>query len=137
MQLMMSEILEQASELKTKQQKIDFLRKHYSKQLHFVLMHAFDPRIKFLLPETDPPYTPLQTGEGQGMLYSQARKMYLFLEGCPTPLTQTKRELLFIQFLESIDPKDAKLILSIKNKKLLYKTITEQLIKEAFGNYNG
>ncbi len=137
MQLMISEILEQASQLKTKQQKIEFLRRHYSKQLHFVVMHAFDPRIKFLLPEEDPSYTPLQTGEGQGMLYSQARKLYLFLEGSPTALTQLKREMLFIQLLESIDPKDATLLLSIKNKKLPYKTITEQLIKEAFGDYNG
>jgi len=137
MRLMMSEILEQASEIKSKQQRKEFLRQHYSKQLHFVLMHVFDPRIKFLLPETDPPYTQMPTGEGQGMLYTEARKLYLFVEGGRPDLSQMRRETLFIQLLESIDPKDAKLILSVKNKKLPYKGITEQLIKEAYGDYNG
>lgn len=137
MRLSMSEILEQASQIKSKQQRIDYLRQNYSKQLHFVVLHAFDPRIKFLLPETDPPYTPMPTGEGHGMLYTEARKLYLFLEGGSPNLSQMKRENLFIQFLESIDPKDAKLILSIKNKKLPYKNITKDLIQEAFGDYNG
>jgi hypothetical protein len=135
MQLMVSEILEQASKIDSKKQKIEFLRKNYNKTLHFILEHVFNPNVKFLLPETDPLYTPMPTGEGQGMLYSEARKMYLFLEGGRDDLPQFRRELLFVQFLESIDPKDAELILHVKNKKLPYKGITEKLIREAFGDY--
>jgi hypothetical protein len=48
-----------------------------------------------------------------------------------------RRESLFITLLESVDPKDAKLLLSVKNKKLPYKNITKDLIQEAFGDYNG
>jgi hypothetical protein len=137
MRLMISEILEQASKLKSKNEKINFLRQNYSKQLHFILEHVFNPNVKFLLPESDPPYTPMPTGEGHGMLYSEARKMYLFVEGGHPTLNQMRRESLFITLLESVDPKDAKLLLSVKNKKLPYKNITKDLIQEAFGDYNG
>lgn len=137
MRLMISEILEQTSKLKNKTEKIAFLRANYTKQLHFILEHVFNPNIKFLLPEGKPPYTPSQTGEGQGMLYSQARKLYLFVEGGHATLKQLRREQLFIELLESVDPKDAELLLYIKDKKLPYKNITAILIKEAFGDYNG
>jgi len=135
--LMISEILEQASKLKTKQEKIAYLRANYTKQLHFILEHAFNPNIKFLLPKGKPPFTAMPTGEGQGMLYTEARKLYLFVEGGHPTLTQLRRETLFIQLLESIDPKDADLLIHVKDKKLPYKNITAALIKEAFGDYNG
>ena len=137
MKLMISEILEKASNLSTKKEKIEFLRKHYTKQLHLLLMHVFDPSVKFLLPDTDPPYKPNPTNESQGMLYSEIRKFYLFCEGGHPTLKQNKREQLFVAMLENIDPADAKLMLHVKNKKLPYKGITPSLIQEAFGDYNG
>jgi hypothetical protein len=43
-----------------------------------------------------------------------------------------KRETMFIEFLESMDPDDAKLIVSLKDKKSPYKGITKNLIKKTF-----
>lgn len=134
MVLSISEILEKASQQKTKKDKIDFLRKNDSAALRSILKHALDPSIKFLLPDTDPPYKPLPHKEAYGMLYSQARKMYLFVEGGNPNLSQFKREMLFIEVLESLDPEDAKLLLAVKNKTIPYKGITRNLIKEAFEN---
>ena len=43
-----------------------------------------------------------------------------------------QRETQFVQFLESLDPDDAKLVVSIKDKKMPYKGITKGLFEEAW-----
>ena len=43
-----------------------------------------------------------------------------------------QREVQFVQFLETLDPDDAKLVLSIKDKKMPYKGITRKLFEEAW-----
>jgi hypothetical protein len=130
------ELLEEVDKAKTKKEKIDLLHKNSNPTLKIVLGYTFDPNVKWLLPETDPPYKPLSENlEIEGRLVYETKKLYLFVDG-PTDaqknLTQIKREQLFITILESIDPKDAKLLLSMKNKKLPFKTITKKLIAEAF-----
>lgn len=130
--LMISEILELADSQKKKQDKIAVLRNHDNPALRHVLKFTMDPQIKFLLPDTNPPYKPIESKEAQGRLYSEARKLYLFVEGGNPNLTTFKREMLFIQLLESVDPKEAELLLHVKNKKLPYKSITTKLVKEAF-----
>ena len=40
--------------------------------------------------------------------------------------------MLYIQLIESIDPRDAKLINCMKDKKLPFKGITAKIINEAF-----
>lgn len=132
MNLAIFEILQKASEISKKQEKVDFLRKMYNPALGIVLRGAFDPSIVWALPEGEPPYKPSDFPDTHGVLYNEVRKFYLFVkDGHPT-LTQLKREQLYIQLLESVHPEDAKLLLSIKEKKLPYKGITANLIKEAF-----
>lgn len=141
MKLSMSEILQKASAMSSRKEKVNFLRMNYSLQFHKVLEYALNPDIKFKLPEGIPPFTPLQTHEAQGMLYSEARRLYLFVEGGHPGLDaqgkqgDLKRERLFIGILESIDPDDAKLLCAVKDKKIPYKGITYKLVKEAFGEY--
>ena len=65
-------------------------------------------------------------------LMSEARRLYLFIRGGNPNLTKIKREALYIELLESIHPEDAKLLISIKDKKIPYKGITLKIIKEAF-----
>ena len=148
MRLSMSEILDQASKMNGRKAKIEFLRQHYSPQLHKVLEYAFNPNIKFDLPEGTPPYKPLDSHEGQGMLYTESPKLYIFVEGAHPGLEKMnrdnpnmkpgsrKREYLFIAMLENVDPADAKLLCAVKDKKVPYKGITYKLVKEAFGEYN-
>ena len=66
------------------------------------------------------------------MLYQEARRLYLFLEGGNDNLTALRREQLFISFIESIDKEDAKLMLAAKDKKIPYKGITAKLVNTAF-----
>lgn len=142
MRLSMSEILSQASEIKSKKARIEFLQRNYSPQLHKLLEYAFNPDIKFALPPGIPPFQKLETFEAQGMLYSEIRKLYIFVEGMHPGLDAKgregalRRESLFITMLEAIDPEDAELLCSVKDKKIPYKGITYKLVKEAFGEYN-
>ena len=139
--LAMSEILSKASKMRSKEKKLAFLDENYSKTLHETLAYGYDERVKWAVPEEDPPYTPLSIQDGAeeaaGMLYSEQRKFYLFVHrpGHPEP-NQLKREQLFIEMLERIHPEDAKLVLLLKSKKLP-KGITKELIEEAWGVYNG
>ena len=132
MKLSISEILEKTTELKSKNDKINFLRSNWSKPLQDVLVACFDPNIKFLLPEGPVPYTPSSHIESHGLLYGRTREFYLFVEGGKPELKQPKREMLFISLLESLDPKDAALVVAIKDKVMPYKSITKKLISEAF-----
>ena len=132
MRLGISEILKKVSESKTKEEKLEILRKNDSSAIRTVLKYALDPAIVWALPEGEPPYKPCQFLDQQSMLYHEARRLYLFIEGGNPNLTAMKRETLFINLIESIDPNDAKVILAAKEKKLPYKGITTNLINEAY-----
>jgi hypothetical protein len=58
--------------------------------------------------------------------------MYLFVEGGNPNLSQLKREQIFIELLESVDPQDAELLVSVKDKKLPYKNINRNLIEKTY-----
>lgn len=132
MRLSISEILEKASKLSKNQEKIEFLRQNYSQPLGTVVKYALDPNIKFVLPEGAPPYKPNDLTGQETRLYSEARKLYLFLDTCTKNLPKMRKEALFIEMLENVDPRDAKLLIDMKDKKLPYKGLTLKLIKEAF-----
>lgn len=133
MKLSISEILEQASQKTTREDKINFLRTHDNQALRQILAYCFDPSVKWVLPEGRPPFKYSQAVEGHGMLYSQCRKLYLFIEGGNPHLHRLKREQLFIGLLESLDPKDADLVIAIKDKIMPYDGITPELVNEALG----
>ena len=136
MQLGIAEILEIVSKEKIKQKKIEILRNNETIPLKQILQYCYAPNIKFLLPEGKVPYTPSTLPDLEAVFYVDARRLYLFLEvdGHPVhkELTQIRREILFIEMLETLSPKDAELLASIKDKKMPYKGVTEKLIKEAF-----
>ncbi len=131
MRLAIFEILEQTAKLKTKQEKIEFLNKHHSTALATILRFGLDPSIKWLLPEGEVPYKPNPMGD-ENHLIADARRLYLYIEGGNPNLKQTRRETLFIELLENCHPKDAALIVALKDKKMPYKGITATLINEAF-----
>jgi hypothetical protein len=134
MRLSISEILDKADKAQTQDEKIEILRKEYSQPLLDVVMGAYDSRIKWLLPPGPVPFNPTKAIGQEGNLYMETRRFYLFAEGGNANLSQTKREVLFIQMLEHLHPKDAALVATIKDKKLPYQTITPDLIKLAWPN---
>lgn len=132
MKLGLAEILKKASEFDKKQDKIDWLNKWDCVALRNILKLAYDPRIKFLLPEGAPPYKANDLPDLQNVLYSELRKMYLFLDGGHPTLKQVRREYLFVQLLENLDKQDAELVIAVKDKKLPYKGITKKFVEEMF-----
>ena len=86
------------------------------------------------MPEGKPPYKPNEYVDQEGILFSEARKLYLFVEGGNNNLTKMRREMLFIQFIEGIDKNDAELICAVKDKKLPFKSLTADVVKQAFPN---
>lgn len=132
MRLGIAEILKKVSESKTKEEKLEIFRKNDSSAIRTILKFALDPNIKWALPEGNPPYKPCQFLDQHSMLYQEARRLYLFVEGGNDNLKPIKRESLFIALLESVDPEDAKVLLAAKDKKLPYKGITVNLINEAY-----
>lgn len=133
MHLGIAEILQKVSEQKDAKARKEALAQHARNQgVLTILKLAFDPGIVFNLPPGEPPYKPCQYQDQQAMLYNQLRKMYLFIgEGNPN-VTKMKREMLFVNMLESLDPEDAKLLLAVKDKKMPYKGITKKLVNETF-----
>lgn len=133
MKLGIAEILEQISKIPKKVDKLTELQKHAGNStLLTILQGAFDPRIEWLLPEGVPPFKKNDLHDLENVLYAEVRKLYLFVKGGNDNLKPLRREALFIQLLESLAPADADLLCAIKDKKMPYKGITQQLVKEAF-----
>lgn len=130
------EIFEEVEKAKTKKDKVAVLHKHSSAGLKAVLGYTFDPTVKWLLPEGDPPYKPLaDSADQEGRLIAEVKKFYLFVEGntdAQRNMRAAQRERIFIEMLESVDHRDAKVLLGMKNRKLPFKSITRSLAAEAF-----
>jgi hypothetical protein len=125
-------ILDFTSKLPNEEEKIKCLRANQNPAILTILKYAYDPNIKWLLPEGDAPYTPATAVGTESYLYSDARKLYLFIEGGNPNLTKLRREALFIDFLQNIHPEDAKLIIAAKDKKLPYSGLSSKLVLKAF-----
>ena len=129
-----AELLEECSKIDKRYGRLKFLQDHSSQALKAVLGFCFDPKIKWLVPQEDPPFEPNKKSmDCQSVLIADHRKLHIFVESVEYhSLRQLKREQLFIEFLESLDPDDAKLINAIKKKKMTYKGITKALVQDAF-----
>jgi len=131
-----SEVLDKVSKLKTKEEKISYLRKYNTDALRMVIKASFDPKIEWSLPEGEVPYTPTEAPEGteHTLLAHEARKLYHFIKGGNPQLTQNKREAMFVQMLEGLHESEAKLLVAAKDKKLhqVYKGLSANVVKAAF-----
>lgn len=132
MKLSVAEILKKASEIPNESARVDWLQRYDSQALRYILAGALSPNIKWLLPEGEPPYKPNDLVDQQHRLYTESRKLYLFVEGGNPNLKQLRREALFIELIESLDPEDAKLLLAVKDKRMPYPGITTEVVNLAF-----
>jgi hypothetical protein len=131
-------IFKEVEDAKTKKDKMVVLHKHSSPSLKLILGATYDPRVEWLLPEGTPPYTPLpKNSDGELDLAGELRKLYLFTKGntdAQRNLKPERREFIFIQMLESLDPKEAEILIGMKDRKLPYKGITRKLVCDTFQN---
>lgn len=135
MVIMISEIINKACELKTREEKVAWLKKNDSQPLRNILIAMYDKKkIKFLIPQSEPPYNPSLAHENQGALFREARKLKYIVAGFGgDDVHQIKREQIFIEMLETVHREDAKLLVDMIKQKG-YKGLTVKVINEAFGN---
>ena len=132
---MIHEVLEKASELKTKTEKKEYLLKNNSKPLRNILKGGFDKSVIFILPKGSPPYRKDDAPKGlepSNLFRISSRFKYFFKGGLGEQMPAARREKMFIDILESLHPEEAELVIAMKEKKLVgkYKGITKNLVKE-------
>ena len=131
---LVSEVIQRVSNAKTRDEKIDILRHYDNIALRSILIWNFDDRIESAIPEGEVPYTPndAPVGTEHSKLLQEWRKFNHFVKGVNN-LTQTKREVLFIQLCEALHSSEAELLCLTKDKQLhkRYK-ITKAVVKDAF-----
>jgi hypothetical protein len=131
-----SEIFEKVSKLKTKKDKVAYLKEWNTDALRIVVKSSFDPKIEWLLPKGEVPFNPNEAPEGteHTTLQMEARQLYRFVKGGDNNITQNKREMLFVQMLEGLQEKEAHLLVAAKDKRLhqVYKGLSKNVVMEAF-----
>ena len=133
------EIFTKINNAKDKTGKIAILKQFDNQAMRQLLKAAFDPKIKFDLPDCNPPYIKNEAPAGteHTSLASEAKKLYHFVVGGNNAINKLKKETMFIQMLEGLHEQDAEVLMAIKNKNLnnTYKGLTANLVKETF-NWN-
>ena len=136
MDLLISEILEKVSKVKTKKEKVKLLQEYNHNALRMVIKSSFDPNIEWALPDGDVPYTRNDAPEGteHTSLSYESRKLYHFIKGGDNQITQNKREAMFVQMLEGLHESEAAVLVAAKDKKLhqMYKGLSKNVVVEAF-----
>ncbi len=130
------EVLSKLSKIKSKKDKVTYLKEYNSDSLRMVIKSSFDPKIKWLLPHGEVPYRENDAPEGteHSDLSYEARKLYHYIEGGNDSLKQNRREMMFVQLLESLHPAEADLLVAAKDKILhqKYKGLSKNVVMEAF-----
>ena len=113
-----SEILTKVSKLKTKKDKVRYLKDYNSPSLRMVVKSSFDPKIEWLLPKGDVPFIPNDAPEGteHTTLHTEARKLYHFIKGGNPEMHQNKRASMFVRMLEGLHEDEAMILVAAKDK---------------------
>ena len=131
-----SEILDKVHKAKTKDKKVAILREHKTDSLKMLLKAAFDPKIEWVFPEGEVPYTPNEAPAGteHTVLAQESKKIWRFIKGADNVTKQHQKENMFFQMLEGLHESEAKLLIAAKDKRLhqVYKGLSQQVVKEAF-----
>jgi hypothetical protein len=132
------EVFDEFEEASSKSERMNVIQKNLSKTLVQVLELAFHPQYQWLITELPENYVLPDTlpGISREQLSLQIRKLYLFRKGEPTAekLTPEKRNQLLLQMLESLEPREAEVVVGIFRKDLGVKGLTYKFVKEAFPN---
>jgi hypothetical protein len=131
------EVFDEFELAKNKKERMDIISKNLSQSLVDVLKLAYHPDIQWKIKELPENYripTDMLPGITHDNINGQIRRMYMFRVGDPTAekLNEHRRNELLIQMLESIEPREAEVILGIFQKDLGVKGLDYKFVKEAF-----
>jgi hypothetical protein len=155
------EILELASKQRSNAKTIEVLTTYQHDSLKAIFIWNFDETVLSLLPEGEVPYGDLNDqnvysgtlsenlsreagggesattqdlqGRGRTSLRREYQNLYHYVKGGNDTLSTIRREMMFINLLQGLHPKEAELICLVKDKKLQTKyRITFDNVKEAY-----
>ena len=155
------EILELASKQRSNAKKVEVLKTYENNALKSIFIWNFDETVISLLPEGDVPYADAndQTvysgtlsdnlrkeslggesatgqdldGRGRTSLRREYQNLYHYVKGGNDSLTSIRREMMFINLLTGLHPKEAEVVVLTKDKKLATKyKISFENVKEAY-----
>lgn len=155
------EILELASKQRSNAKKVEVLKEYEHDSLKTIFIWNFDDTVISLLPEGDVPYSDLseQTvysgtlsenllketkggesatgqdldGRGKTTLRREYVNLYHYVKGGNDTLTPIRREMMFINLLRSLHPKESEVLILTKDKSLSDKyKVTIDIVKEAY-----
>ena len=157
----MHEILEAVHVQRTVAKKAEVLQKYRTEGLVALLIWNFDDTAVSALPEGEVPYSRAEEQSAQNESLSSSieklnkvdglskmdevvrkratsirkewQNFYNYLQGGNPSLTSLRRETMFIQMLEGLHPKEAEIMILVKDKKLQTKyKITKSAVSEAY-----
>jgi len=155
------EILELASSQRTTAKKVEVLKKYEDNSVKSILIWNFDDSVISMIPEGEVPYGDPneQTvfegslsenianetkgglsatgqdldGRNKTSLRKEWTTLYNFVKGGNDTLTKTRREMMFINLLRGLHPKEAELLCLVKDKQLQSKyRLTKANVQEAY-----
>lgn len=130
------EILKALTEAENHTTRVKILQDNESFTLKTILQGNFDDNIVLDLPEGAPPFRrdAAPVGFQMARIDNSIKNLGYFVKGSTLPAM--RKEMLFIQLLESIHPADADIVIAMKDKKLakLCPVLSLALVKKAFPN---
>ena len=131
----MSEILELASKQRSVAKKVEVLQEYETDALKAILIWNFDETAVSMVPEGEVPYekNDVPIGTDHTSLRKEWKNLYHFVQGGNNSLSPIRRETMFIQMLEGLHPKEAEILVLIKDGQLNQKyKITREAVEEAY-----
>ena len=155
------EILELASKQRSNARKVEVLKTYENAALKSIFIWNFDDSVISLLPEGEVPYGDLNDqnvysgtlsenlsreatggesatgqdmdGRGKTSLRREYQNLYHYVKGGNNTLTSIRREMMFINLLQGLHPKEADVVVLTKDGKLTDKyKISFDNVKEAY-----
>ena len=125
------ETLEMVGKAKTREEKKQILLDRENFATKAILQLNYHPDVKWKIPKGAPPYTP-SDNQADASLHFEVKKLDYYVDPSPHDIPMLRRESMFVQLLERLDPKDAKLIIAMKDKKITYKGLSYKLVKDTW-----
>jgi hypothetical protein len=131
------EILDEFELANTKQARKAVIQKNLTPTLMKVFEYAYHPGYTWKVKELPANYKPSKEtlpGISFAALSTELRRLYLFQQGHPTAesLTPAKQNELLTKLLETLEPREAEVILGIFRKDLGVKGLDYAFVKECF-----
>jgi hypothetical protein len=121
----------------SKEEQMKVIEKNLSPLLVEVLRLTYHPSFQWKVNEYPENYITDYTKHGgmsECQLNTELRKLYMFQSGHPTAenLPHRKQQELLIQLLESLEPREAEVVMGIFRKDQGVEGLTYEFVKEAF-----